>query len=155
MLGLGDIILPGLLVSFAARYDAATALVRKCSQASASSIGGGDTNDEFSGDGSSTRRRRISKAIFHGYFGPLTIAYGIGLMIAYLVVWTTKSGQPALLYLVPLTLGTVLALGWQRRELSELWSGPRVMNKANKMVAMAGRIPEAPSATVPGNSVMV
>ena len=32
MLGLGDIILPGLLISFAARFDSARALVRKCSR---------------------------------------------------------------------------------------------------------------------------
>merc|ERR1712003_541364 len=91
MLGLGDIILPGLLVSFAARYDAATALVRKCTQASTSSTEGGETIDESIGDGSSTRGYlqlgQFSKSIFQGYFGPLTVAYSIGLMTAYFVVW--------------------------------------------------------------------
>ena len=71
------------------------------------------------------------------------IAYGIGLLVAYIAVWATNRGQPALLYLVPACLGTTLFLGWRRRELSDLWVGPKAMRKANKMVAMAGRIPEA------------
>jgi len=167
MLGLGDIILPGLLISFAARYDSAIALVRKCTQASSTSSGEnnaadveidsvGQVNDE-SGDGSSSKRyhyhlRRVQKALFSGYFGPLMIAYGVGLMIAYLVVWSTNSGQPALLYLVPTCLGTMLFLGWRRRELSDLWRGPKVMKKANRMVALAGRIPEPRAVTVTGTA---
>lgn len=153
MLGLGDIILPGLLVSFAARYDAATALVRKCAQASARSSGGGDTDHDITSGNYSLGR--LSKALFQGYFGPLTIAYGVGLMLAYVVVWTTQTGQPALLYIVPATLGTIFFLGFRRRELSDLWSGPKVMKKANRMVAVASNIPEAPLAALPSNSVMV
>ena len=163
MLGLGDIILPGLLISFAARYDSAIALVRKCSQTSSIRSGGnvadsdetdlgggGEATNESSG--SSSRRYhyhlgRVIKALFHGYFGPLMIAYAIGLMIAYIVVWTTKRGQPALLYLVPTCLGTILFLGWRRRELSDLWSGPKVMQKANRMVGVASKIPEGQPAT--------
>ncbi|GBG88465.1 hypothetical protein CBR_g47162 [Chara braunii] len=33
------------------------------------------------------------------------------------------AGQPALLYLVPCTLGTVLVLGFFRKELLILWDG--------------------------------
>lgn len=75
------------------------------------------------------------------------IAYAIGLMLAYLAVALTKRGQPALVYLVPACLGTILFLGWKRRELSELWSGPKVMRKADRMVGIAGRIPEARTAS--------
>lgn len=56
----------------------------------------------------------ISKAMFHGHFGPLTIAYGIDLAIAYLVVRKMKSGQPALLHLVPMTLGAVFSFDGER-----------------------------------------
>lgn len=155
MLGLGDIILPGLLISFAARYDSARELVRKCSQTSSMSSGGNAVRaeeeivNEFGG-GSSTRYHyqlgRVRRALFRGYFGPLMIAYGIGLIIAYVVVWLTQRGQPALLYLVPTCLGTTFFLGWLNRELSELWTGPKVMRKANRMVNLAGRIPEARTA---------
>merc|ERR1719253_876086 len=152
IVGLGDIVLPGLLVSFAARYDAAKALVRKCSRASSNDTG--DAEPEYSSGESSTWRYRyllgrVTKAVFQSYFGPLSIAYGVGLMIAYVVVWTTKSSQTALLYLVPVSLGTVFFLGWRRRELSELWSGPKIIKKANRMVAMAQNIPEAAPAALP------
>jgi len=148
MLGLGDIILPGLLISFAARYDAARDLVKKCTQTSTIRSGENDLDIAPEDVESSSSRYhyhfgRVQKALFYGYFGPLMIAYGIGLMVAYIVVWSTKTGQPALLYLVPACLGTVLFLGWRRRELSELWSGPVAMKKANKMVNVAKKIPAA------------
>lgn len=161
MLGLGDIILPGLLISFAARYDAARALVTKCNQTSSIRSGEnaadagtedavGATGEPISGGKSRYHYHlgRIIKALFHGYFGPLMIAYGVGLMVAYIAVWTMNRAQPALLYLVPACLGTMFFLGWKRRELSELWSGPKVMKKANRMVSVAGKIPEgrAPAA---------
>ncbi|KAL3778195.1 hypothetical protein ACHAW5_003961, partial [Stephanodiscus triporus] len=151
MVGLGDIVLPGLLVSFAARFDAARELVTKCSQISNVRIGegvSGETND--SGDGASSRCRyhfgRICKALFSGYFGPLVVAYAVGLLVTYISVWMTKKGQPALLYIVPACLGTIFFLGWRRRELSELWLGPKVMKKADRMVGIAGKIPAARAA---------
>eukprot|EP00578_Thalassiosira_sp_NH16_P024652 CAMPEP_0181092762 /NCGR_PEP_ID=MMETSP1071-20121207/9086_1 /TAXON_ID=35127 /ORGANISM="Thalassiosira sp., Strain NH16" /LENGTH=949 /DNA_ID=CAMNT_0023174953 /DNA_START=5 /DNA_END=2854 /DNA_ORIENTATION=- len=154
MIGLGDIILPGLLISFAARFDAARGLMKKCSRISSIRSGENAADDETdaagessSSTGGSSRNHyhlgRVKASLFHGYFGPLMIAYGIGLLVAYIAVWATNRGQPALLYLVPACLGTTLFLGWRRRELSDLWVGPKAMRKANKMVAMAGRIPEA------------
>lgn len=50
-----------------------------------------------------------------GYWAPTCAAYGLGLGITYLALvysWFGDQGQPALLYLVPCTLGTALALGW-------------------------------------------
>jgi len=169
MIGLGDIVLPGLLISFAARYDAARALVKKCTQTSSIrsgenvvDLGGEATIDPASNDRSHYLLGRIYKALFKGYFGPLVIAYSVGLMLTYIAVYTTKRGQPALLYLVPACLGTLFFLGWRRRELSELWSGPKVMRKANRMVGVAGRIPEVRAAaaqetgnTMAANSTMV
>merc|ERR1719215_196361 len=35
-----------------------------------------------------------------------------------------RMGQPALLYLVPCTLGTTCFLGWYRSEFIRLWQGP-------------------------------
>jgi hypothetical protein len=145
MIGLGDIILPGLLISFAARYDASRELVRKCSQTSSirsgqnaadgveTSFQGEEGANETSVGGTARYHYhfgRVMKLLFQGYFGPLMISYGIGLFVAYVAVWTTNKPQPALLYLVPACLGTILFLGWRRRELSELWSGPKIMSKA-------------------------
>ncbi|EYU32730.1 hypothetical protein ABFS82_14G040000 [Erythranthe guttata] len=88
MIGFGDILFPGLLVSFSFRFDKAN-----------------------------------KKRILNGYFLFLTIGYGLGLAFTYLGLYLMDGhGQPALLYLVPCTLGTCVVLGWIRGELKQLWS---------------------------------
>ncbi|KAF6163022.1 hypothetical protein GIB67_021171 [Kingdonia uniflora] len=49
--------------------------------------------------------------------------YAIGLVAALAAGILTHSPQPALLYLVPLTLGPVVVLSWFRADLKELWEG--------------------------------
>ncbi|KAI8468656.1 MAG: signal peptide peptidase-like protein [Monoraphidium minutum] len=59
-----------------------------------------------------------------GYFAPSLAAYGAGLVLTYVALvfsWFGDQGQPALLYLVPCTLGTVLALTAARGDLRRLW----------------------------------
>jgi signal peptide peptidase-like protein 2B len=58
-----------------------------------------------------------------GYFWPSIIGYLVGLCITIGFLVFMQMGQPALLYLVPGTLGTTLALGWKRGELQSLWEG--------------------------------
>ncbi|KAJ4967823.1 hypothetical protein NE237_014524 [Protea cynaroides] len=88
MIGFGDILFPGLLVSFTLRYD-----------------------------------RANKKGILNGYFLWATIGYGFGLFLTYLGLYLMDGhGQPALLYLVPCTLGTVVALSLKRGELKHLWN---------------------------------
>ncbi|KAL0392536.1 UNVERIFIED_CONTAM: Signal peptide peptidase-like 3 [Sesamum radiatum] len=95
MIGFGDILFPGLLVSFAFRFDKAN-----------------------------------KKTVLNGYFLWLTIGYGVGLhmftaglLFTYLGLYLMDGhGQPALLYLVPCTLGTCVVLGYIKGELKQLWS---------------------------------
>jgi signal peptide peptidase-like protein 2B len=110
LLGLGDIVLPGLLISFACRYDEAKAFIGLQS--------GG------------ARRGVRSDATCRnngGYFLPLVLAYAVGLAMANVAVYVMRMGQPALLYLVPCCLGTISFLGWKRGELKDLWNTPRVL----------------------------
>ncbi|KAG0578395.1 hypothetical protein KC19_4G019400 [Ceratodon purpureus] len=87
IIGFGDILLPGLLVSFCLRYDWTT-----------------------------------RKSLLRGYFLWSTVGYGLGLFLTYVALNVMNgSGQPALLYIVPCTLGSVLTLGWWRGELKSLW----------------------------------
>lgn len=109
LLGLGDIVLPGLLLSFASRYDEAKRLVG----ASHSPRLGRTSQDTCSKNG--------------GYFIPAVIAYAIGLAQANIAVYVMQMGQPALLYLVPCCLGIIVFLGWKRGELSDLWNTPKVL----------------------------
>lgn len=88
MIGFGDIIFPGLLVSYCYRFDKAN-----------------------------------KRGLINGYFFWLAIGYGVGLFLTYVVLYLMKSGQPALLYLVPFTLGVTVILGLLRHELGDLWKG--------------------------------
>lgn len=88
LLGFGDILFPGLLLSFTVRFDKAK-----------------------------------KKTWHHGYFLWLAIGYACGLLLTYLGLYLMNGhGQPALLYLVPCTLGTCIILGLVRGELKELWN---------------------------------
>ena len=69
-----------------------------------------------------------------GYFPPLIVAYAIGLLMANVAVYVMEMGQPALLYLVPCTLGTMTFMGWRRNELRGLWDGPRLIATADQIV---------------------
>eukprot|EP00804_Cyclotella_cryptica_P024333 CCRYP_015331-RA/>CCRYP_015331-RA protein AED:0.04 eAED:0.04 QI:112/1/1/1/1/1/2/197/952 len=172
MIGLGDIVLPGLLISFAARYDGAKFLTRKCSEASSGVPN--QTSDDNVDEGTAaaaedmeytpplTRKQVIInnswaflKGLKKGYFGPMMVAYAIGLSAAYVAVYGMQRGQPALLYIVPACLLTMFALGMRKRQLSDLWGGPKVMRKANRMVALADKIPEfrAAAATAPRSNL--
>jgi len=53
-------------------------------------------------------------------------AYGFGLLVTFGALAIMGSGQPALLYIVPLTLGTTVLVGWRRKELRQLWTGQPV-----------------------------
>lgn len=88
VLGFGDILFPGLLLSFTVRYD------------------------------------KAKKRMFRdGYFVWLAVGYACGLLLTYLALYLMNGhGQPALLYLVPCTLGTCIILGLVRGELKELWN---------------------------------
>lgn len=58
-----------------------------------------------------------------GYFLWAVIGYASGITFTLGVLFFTHAGQPALLYLVPGTLGTTLSLAWSRGELQKLWDG--------------------------------
>ncbi|XP_022641583.1 signal peptide peptidase-like 2 isoform X3 [Vigna radiata var. radiata] len=88
MIGFGDILFPGLLVSFSRRFD-----------------------------------KDLKKGVVSGYFLWLVIGYAFGLFFTYLGLYLMNGhGQPALLYLVPCTLGVAVVLGCKRGELSVLWN---------------------------------
>jgi Signal peptide peptidase len=199
LLGLGDIVLPGLLLSFAARLDAAKCLVAIASggKGGENDVASADCGDGVSGDGgglddgspvpegdglmlanapgrlstsssslwcclwswmccgSKDDRTARSGSAWHSmlfgnggyYFVPLIVAYAVGLLMANVAVYLMQMGQPALLYLVPCTLGTMTYLGWRRQELRTLWEGPKVIAAADEIVY--GRRSQHPRGTTP------
>jgi len=129
LLGLGDIVLPGLLLSFAARLDAAKHLVGLMGGGSGTLHSNTCPTDSMMGG------KLCCRGLCNGgYFFPLVIAYGIGLSMANAAVYLMNMGQPALLYLVPCCLGTMAYMGYQRNELQMLWDGPKTIRAADNLV---------------------
>jgi len=128
LLGLGDIVLPGLLLSFAARIDAAKTLV-------AVVHGKVLSNHHPMRSATCPEDNYVCKCCNKmGYYGPAIVAYAIGLFMANAAVYLMQMGQPALLYLVPCCLGTMCVLAWRRKELTELWMEPRIIRTADAIL---------------------
>ncbi|RZC57062.1 hypothetical protein C5167_004366 [Papaver somniferum] len=98
MLGLGDMAIPGMLLALVLCFD------HRRTRDSATPM-----------ELSSTKGQ---KYIWYAVCG-----YAIGLVTALAAGILSQSPQPALLYLVPSTLGPVMIISWFRKELVELWEG--------------------------------
>jgi len=81
-----------------------------------------------------------------GYFGPALVGYFIGLCVTIIALTLMQKGQPALLYLVPGTLGTTVLRALRRGELSALWDG----RPCGLGAKASGNIPELGSACCEG-----
>ncbi|KAG1698504.1 hypothetical protein DVH05_015043 [Phytophthora capsici] len=138
LLGLGDIVLPGLLLVFCARYDYATRgqLFGRLTPPHGKMFGRRLTTDAMSGPatvatasrdldiGAELGSAKESYPCRRGLFCLLMWGYTIGLLLANVAVVVSGSGQPALMYLVPCTLGLLAIVGWRRGILNKLWEGP-------------------------------
>lgn len=92
LLGLGDLIIPGLLVSFCMRYDYCMGYPLSCN-----------------------------------YFCAASISYAVGLLLANVMAVVLEAfvaGQPALMYIVPCMLGTVVTVARCKGEIGSMWHGP-------------------------------
>merc|ERR1711920_424027 len=58
-----------------------------------------------------------------GYFGPSVMGYGVGMVATFVALFNMQKAQPALLYLVPCTLGVTFFLACIRREFGIIWRG--------------------------------
>lgn len=90
LLGLGDVVLPGLLAVFCRRFD-------------------------------SLHRLPLARS----FYMPCVCGYAAGLLLTYCALWFSwfgDQGQPALLYLVPATLGSISLLALSRGQFNLLWT---------------------------------
>ncbi len=140
MLGLGDIVLPGLLLSFASRYDESKRLMGLISG------GSGRGRNNACVDATSPPNKSFFLCCCccrNGYFGPVIVAYAIGLLMANTAVYIMEMGQPALLYLVPCCLGTMVYMGHKAGELKDMWDGPRVIRAADEIMYGTSQVESA------------
>merc|ERR1719356_762338 len=104
MLGLGDIVMPGLLLCFVMRYDA-----YKRAQAQKMADAGIPLPNSW---------YRIS------YFHCSLFGYFLGLLTATISSEVFKAAQPALLYLVPFTLLPLFGMAYLKGDLKTMWHEP-------------------------------
>ncbi|XP_059147153.1 signal peptide peptidase-like 3 isoform X3 [Physella acuta] len=104
MLGLGDIVMPGLLLCFVLRYD-----TYKKSQTCSAETGVPPPPNYV---------QRLS------YFHCSLIGYFLGLLTATVSSEVFKAAQPALLYLVPFTLLPLLTMAYLKGDLRRMWHEP-------------------------------
>ncbi|GAB0491445.1 hypothetical protein MMPV_002699 [Pyropia vietnamensis] len=130
MLGLGDIFVPGLLLGLVLAFDTTTAA------AAAMALAGAPSSATASATGA-TRRGGVGASIngsavrrgcwpADSIFPLALLGYTFGLVCSFVANGVFGVAQPALLYLVPATVGPVVAATASRGDLGELWRGPVV-----------------------------
>lgn len=105
ILGLGDIVIPGIFIALLLRFDAKRAI-----------DAGAKAMEKAPGDKSALVPESFTKT----YFNITMIAYTIGLATTVLIMYHFKAAQPALLYLVPACLISSFGMAVVRGEVSVL-----------------------------------
>ncbi|KAI7694658.1 Signal peptide peptidase-like 3 [Sarcoptes scabiei] len=111
MLGLGDIVMPGLLLCFVLRYDAYKQTLLN------------------SADAGLPPPKHLNRFT---YFHCSLIGYFFGLLTATVSSEVFKAAQPALLYLVPFTLLPLLTMAYLKGDLRRMWSEPFISRNLPK-----------------------
>lgn len=65
------------------------------------------------------------------YWWSFILSYGAGLIMTFAALFIMESGQPALVFIVPATLTSLLLCATVRREMSHFWNGPKVKESLN------------------------
>lgn len=104
LLGLGDIVIPGIFVALCLRYDFISRFDKKTKNRTFEEV-----NEFF-------------KSISKPYFWSCVTGYVIGLVVTILVMLIFQRGQPALLYLVPGCVGSVLICAFVRKEVIKVYN---------------------------------
>jgi minor histocompatibility antigen H13 len=134
MLGLGDVVIPGIMMALALRFDLYLHYLSKqtkpASGDSSSTIKAtyveafGKWGDRFWTSGA---KNAVEKTVADGsrfpkvYFKASLVGYTLGMLASLIVLHVFKHAQPALLYLVPGVLVSLWGTALVRRELGLMW----------------------------------
>ena len=146
MLGLGDIVLPGLMMGLALRFDLHMYYLKK-QKIAAKTRKGEETGQEivkadyhnvtgvwgsriwtFGLDRSSLPPALVTAAFPKPYFIVSIVGYVIGMIATLLVMSIWQHAQPALLYLVPGVLLSIWSTALVRGEVKEMWNYTEEVN---------------------------
>jgi minor histocompatibility antigen H13 len=141
MLGLGDIVLPGLMIALALRFDLYMFYLRKQTKVNKEHCEGdmcvlreevekapyttvtGHWGEKFwtGGIPHSVLPKHLSTRFPKPYFTASMCGYVVGMVATLAFMTVFKHAQPALLYLVPCVLISTWGTGLVRGELKEMW----------------------------------
>lgn len=141
MLGLGDIVLPGIMIGLALRFDLYMFYLRKQKRRRVE----GDTSESGCHNDHVEKATYVSASSNFGdrlwtwplppsskpeklkfsfpkpYFIASMVGYMMGMIATLIIMSVYHHAQPALLYLVPGVLTSLWSTGWLRGELSHMW----------------------------------
>ena len=106
LLGLGDIVIPGIFLSLCMRYDFLSKYTPK------------GKPEERTIESVKEEFEKTPKT----YFISCMVGYCVGIIATVMVMIITNHGQPALLYLVPGCLGSVFITAYVKNEVSKIWT---------------------------------
>ena len=112
LLGLGDIVIPGIFMAMCLRYD----VLRSLNARAVNNLAESGDSDEVV-----RKLRRASVTAPRCYFNGCIIGYIIAIIITVVIMLVFEHGQPALLYLVPGCLGMTLLNALRLGELKSIW----------------------------------
>jgi minor histocompatibility antigen H13 len=131
MLGLGDIVIPGIFIALLLRFDytrfsniSSTAATASTSSSTSTKKSNKSAHTHFGHPHihASSSSALPSIPVFPApYFHFTLFAYFLGLTLTVIIMYVFLHAQPALLYLVPACLGSSLGLAVSRKELLSLW----------------------------------
>lgn len=112
LLGLGDIVLPGVFMALALRFDVIKAMDAKWVKSSIDSEKAAQVHK---------RMMMLSTSVGKQYFLSCFVAYILAISITIAIMIFFDHGQPALLYLVPGVLLAVTLTAFLNGELKQMW----------------------------------
>ena len=142
MLGLGDIVLPGIMIGLALRFDLYLFYLRKQTRQVAveskfpekengetdiirakwhPAAGGWGERFWFSGGVKDTDVKELGGLFPKTYFHASIVGYTLGMLTTLGIMQVFGHAQPALLYLVPCVLGSLWGTAFFRREVNLMW----------------------------------
>ncbi len=128
MLGLGDIVIPGIIIAHALRFDLYLHYLKqsktvegKLEKATYLPVCGA-WGERFWVGRSVAGPDLRAKAFPKTYFRAGLASYSVGMIVTILVMQISGHGQPALLYLVPAVLGALWGTAAVRGDLYQMWN---------------------------------
>ena len=124
MLGLGDIVIPGVFVALLLRFDCLPERQQKLRGAKAGAAAAARAatrSSSASAAGEGEKKKPLLSSCPYPYFAASFFGYVLGLGTTIVVMNVFDAAQPALLYIVPAVLGATALAGAARGELKAVF----------------------------------